>query len=168
MSSFTGLKQTDVARYPQKGFWASLKPLSLLELTESTERQSLFKIWTPDKMGTLNLSNPSSREMRYLWHNAVVDLPLKVLRGITLGELMKGITPGAVMIHLQSERLFFIGPQTNDSKVQVLADWVVTAAELEKEASVIFQSGPDAPSVVASDKPTKVSKRRAGVAIYDL
>ncbi len=114
-------------------FWARIKHTSLVQVTaivtpkDPKDYHILVRQWLPGGQFESKCPFDGLDQLRYLWFQ------LKYYR-----EEGNIGTPGDVWVTHEGN-LFFVGPDTTDKQIHVLADWRVTRENLSKAS--LFQKG---------------------------
>ncbi len=114
----------------------------LMRCTFSQGGSVNFKVWTPDRYPTeedQDIYSWPSHNVRFLWSRN--QLSVKTAHGL----FKEQVFPGDIWIVLDLNQLLFVGPYTDDNKVNFHADW-----DLRKvfemggapRAFQLFQPGP--------------------------
>lgn len=133
-------------------FWAWLHPLALLraKFYAGEGNSGSFDSWTPAGTDEWCFIMPLGPETaRLLWHEQLWPDPNSVnalaLDNAQVLEKQGGhrYKTGDVVLVPDEGRLWFVGPETNDKQIHVLADWKVNDEAICN--GHVYQSGPPKP-----------------------
>jgi len=159
-----GLRATDTSPCVRGGsWWAVLSPLVLMrakwDVDEGGMSSACFDGWTPNGMVEFTFIMPMPERSRLLWYQtrwpdegdprlkskppqaSVISIGYQVS---DLSQWKHDFKPGDVIIVPERDLLWFVGPDTTDKQIHVLADWIVDEHALM--LGRIYQSGPPRPA----------------------
>ena len=144
-----GLKVNEASPCIMEGsFWAWLHPLSLMRSKSyaGSQDSACFEMWTPKLIdGEACMIMPLQPDVaRLLWFEQLWPDPKDVAAVMLEKEGGHKYKPGDVVLVPDDGRLWFVGPDTTDMKIHVLADWKVNEQAIWH--GIVYQSGPPKPA----------------------
>jgi hypothetical protein len=137
------MKPHEALRWPVEGsFYARLEPLALVQMKSPGSIATgpgchILRQWSPESDDEVTWFDMKGKDFRYLWFETIVSV--EALQ-ITSREPMTFYVGDVLLVQ---EQLLFIGPQTYDKSVHVLADWrPILASGLRLPQLDILQPGP--------------------------